>query len=106
MSKAYLIDATNRVVTEIAVNGLSDLQGAVGGYIEIAYSWPNGDTLYVNEEGLFHRPAGWFSLKERPDQMFAGDGVLVGEEFGGGGSTRDPKLTLEELKQKIGYFYS
>ena len=105
MANGYLIDPTSRTITEVAFTGLGELQKLVGGYIEIAYMWrPNGDTLFVDEEGMY-RHAKHFSLRERPDQTLAGNGVLVGMEvdgpYEGGYTNRDPTMTIKELRERV-----
>lgn len=107
MSQGYLIDATARTVTAVEFDGLEGLQKMIGGWIEAAYGWANQDTLFVDEEGLLKRHEHFFwLLPERPDQPFAGNGVLVGREDDDETvSTRvvnhPPTMTLDELRVRI-----
>ena len=78
--KAILIDSTAREVREVEVNGLSDMQKQIGGYIEFAYELPYGDVLFVDEEGLLKGLEHWFAFSGRPDRPFAGNGLIVGRE--------------------------
>jgi hypothetical protein len=107
MTKAYLIDAAAQTVSEVTITGLSDLQKLVGGYIEAAYVWDSGDTLFVDEEGLLKEGQSFFAVPGvRPEQAFAGNGVLVGREeegsqFPGGFINHDPAMSLEDLHEQV-----
>jgi hypothetical protein len=75
--RAIKIDAHNRKITEIDIDGLDDMQKAVGGLIEPAFYYPDGSCCMVNEEGLLNGIDMFFQSKygEHP---FAGDGLIVG----------------------------
>lgn len=93
ISKAIIIDPKARTLryTQVDVKRDGSLRAIVGGYIEAAYSWPSGDVLYVNEEGLLHPAAHFFRLSLRGDALpIAGTGVIVGREI------------LEDIWQIIG----
>ena len=83
------------------------MQRFVGGDIEVAFQWGNGDVLYVDEEGLLKPQEHWFAVPvERPDQPFAGNGLVVGREVEGdqyreGFTTLPPVITKDELTAKI-----
>jgi hypothetical protein len=99
---ALRIDPLRRTVSAVAYRDLAELQALVGGYIEAAYQWPDGDVLYVDEEGLFKGGArGFFRLAERPDQPLAGYGVLVGREIDEIGNTATPRMTLDALRARV-----
>lgn len=101
----YLIDVMAQTITPFDFDGLADLQRAVGGSIEAAANWANGDVLFVDEEGLYKHRSGFWLLPERPDQMLAGNGVLVGREAEGpypnGYTNLPPTMTLEQLTQRV-----
>ena len=105
--KALFIDSAMRSVTEVEIGGLEDMQRLVGGYIETAVAWANGDMLFVDEEGLLKPQEHFFRLPvERPDQPFAGNGILVGREeegpqFEDGYTTHPPTTTADELRAKV-----
>jgi uncharacterized protein DUF3846 len=105
MPKAILIDAAKREIREIDNDGLKTLQAAVGGYIETAYAWENGDVLFVDEEGMFKPQADFFRVPMRSDQPLAGNGVVVGKErYDGEGEylgTEDPAITVAELRELV-----
>jgi hypothetical protein len=101
--KAYLIDTERCRIEQVEYVGLQGMQKFVGGYIETAFQWENGDTLYVDEEGLFKKgELVFFTLDRRRDQPFAGNGLLVGAEDDEG-NTAPPKITIEELTAAIGF---
>lgn len=101
--KAISINSATQTVRVVEYNGLSDLQRLVGGSIEVAYQWPNGDVLYVDEEGLLKPQEHFFLLAERSDQPLAGDGVIVGaeQETEAGYVTLPPTFTVPEVLAKL-----
>lgn len=80
MSKAIFIDAEKREISVIDINGLDDMNKAVQGGISLAHQFPNGDTLYVDDEGAFTKAYG-FHFPWRTDQSMYGNGILVGKEI-------------------------
>lgn len=85
MTKAILIDAANREIREIEYSGTygdpRSLQNIIGGYIELAWTFDNGDVLFVDEEGMFKPQRHFFRLSGYPNgRPFAGSGVIVGSE--------------------------
>lgn len=114
MPRALFIDATARTISvvEIAHGSaiLVDLRKLLGGYIAGAFHWPDGETLYVDDEGLLKPPTVGFRFALRADdQPLAGNGVVVGREIEGeaarlhpGGYTSlDPRITVEELRRFV-----
>lgn len=100
----YLIDSTKGEVDPVTFADLTGLQKLVGGYIEAAFQWPNGDVLYVDEDGLLKAPTRFFTIAERDDQPFAGNGVLVGREIDDTDTTAPPVMSLHELRARVGFF--
>jgi hypothetical protein len=80
MSRAYLIDVAAREVRLVEYETTEDLRALLGGYLELACSLPNGDTLYVDDEGLRKAQSNFFLFELRTDQPLAGNGLLVGPE--------------------------
>jgi hypothetical protein len=99
--KALWINTTDLTVSEVDYAGLEDMQRLVGGYIEAAYRWDNGDVLYVDEEGLLKADQRYFRITVRSDQALAGNGLLVGPEIGDTISTRTPTMTVDELRSIV-----
>lgn len=100
-SKSYWINAKERTITEVPHEGAADLQKMVEGYIELA-TYFQGDTLYVNEEGMYNFD--YFFTIEGGHQPFAGNGVLVGKEIGDTANTRPPKSTLAEVTSAVKFY--
>lgn len=103
LMNAYLIDPVKREITAVTYSGLADLNRLIGGPIELAAMWSNGDTIYVDEEGLLKPQASYWGIpSKRPDQPFAGPGVMLGEELAddvdGWARTRDPAIAIETLR--------
>lgn len=101
MPKCLFIDAFNKTITETTYDQLGGLQKLIDGHIEVAFQWPNGDVLYVDEEGLYRKAHG-FRFARRPDQPLAGSGVIVGKEregaaYPGGYTTLDPTISIKAL---------
>lgn len=75
--KAILIDAKNQQVRYVENKGqLEDMYQALGvEMIEIAKYYPNGDTLYVDEEGLINGTDFGFEIN---GLIFMGNGIIYG----------------------------
>jgi hypothetical protein len=100
--KAILINSSDRTITAVEYDGLGGLQALIGGSIETACMWPNGDVLYVDEEGLYKPQTGAFQISARPDgQPLVGRGVVVGREVkddsAAGYHTEPPAHSIETL---------
>lgn len=104
--KVLYIDVTNEVVTQRACTCHKDLQQLVGGPIEIALRWKNGDTVYVDEGGLSKVTTDSRGF-ELDGQQFVGNGVVVGreetEELDDDDVTiqHDPSIPLERLRERV-----
>jgi hypothetical protein len=110
--KAILIDSTAQGFRVVEYNGNDDLRQLVGGWIELAYQWPETeDVLYVDEEGLLKEQRHFFRIDVRADpQPLAGKGVIVGRELYERDEatgedkylgTADPAITVEELTTHV-----
>jgi hypothetical protein len=96
--KGIKIDATNRMVTEVEVNGLSDMQKEVGGYIESAmYLGKQDHVLFVDEEGLLKEGLSSFYFNGR---VFLGNGLIMGFSFKTG-NNKDCKMSLKVIKDLV-----
>jgi hypothetical protein len=102
--RAILIDVAALDLREIELpkgKRLEAMQAAVGRKIELAVQLPNGDDVFVDEEGLFKQPkTGWFTVRGA-HQPFAGNGLVVGHD--GRGNTIAAKISLDELRRLIGW---
>jgi hypothetical protein len=73
---AYKIDSTIPQIHQVTFKTLKDMQAHVGGYIELAQRFPQGDVLYVDEEGLLKNYKTAFRLPS--SQWFMGNGLICG----------------------------
>ena len=99
--KALLIDPTTRTVTEIHIDGsLQSFYAALGcKYVAVACDLPNGDTIYVDDEGLFApAPVDYFQISHGY-QPYAGKGLIVHTDQDG--ETRAVKSTLDDIKSDV-----
>ena len=106
MAKGYWVNSQAKTITEVSYHSLEDMRKFIGGWLECAHIHSNGDTLYVDEEGLRKAPQTWFHYKHRPDQVLAGNALLVGRELEGdeyenGYITLDPTMSLQEFRRKV-----
>lgn len=99
MPRALFIDSKAGTVIETEIpndDRLSALQKAVDGSIEAATDFPDGDVLYVDEEGLLKDPKYFFDIGAH--QPFAGNGIIVGREIDDEGTLADAQTKLTDLK--------
>jgi len=107
MAIAYLIDATKKTVSQVEYDNVTDINRLIGcqtfclGFADHV----TGDTLYVDDEGLFHAKH-FFLFAGRKDQPLAGNGLMVGREVEGdeypnGYTTNPPTMTLKTLRKLI-----
>jgi hypothetical protein len=107
MPIGYLIDSREKIVIEVVFDRLRDMQAVVGGRIQLAYDWPTGDTLYIDEDAMSRHPKHFFALPTcRPDQGFAGCGLVVGpeimaESYPDGYTHLPPRMSREDLEALV-----
>lgn len=65
----------------------------------IGLSWPNGDVLYVDDEGLLKRGMRLFDPGRRDRQPLAGNGLILGSD--NEGNSVDAKMLLTEVQTMI-----
>jgi len=99
--RAILINPVAKVVTEVEYNG---------NYTQIyefihcscfctAGNLPNGDTMFVDDEGLFDQKYGFFKWKGYPTPL-VGYGLLMGGDRAG--ETCEVKSKIEDLDVEFG----
>lgn len=106
--KGILIDTAKREMREVTYNDNigepGSLQDHVGGWVECAGRFANGDVLFVDEEGFLKRKGGFFAFSGG-NQPLAGNGILVGaEQYDHNGDylrTDPPRTTIEELRAMV-----
>jgi len=102
MKKAIKIDAHNRTITEVEVDGLTDMQAVVEGNIEVATEIvfkKQTESVYVNEEGLFEPHNDWFVWKGA-HQPFKGNGLVIGFKPSTGDSC-STKMTVADVQNFV-----
>ena len=95
--KALKINVVTQQVEEIEFNDWRDIAPAIGNEctnFECPVSFDNEDTLYCDEEGLFHTVEGGFMMKNW-DYPIVGNALLIGTDSEGG--SVNVKTTKEEL---------
>jgi hypothetical protein len=99
--KAFWIQSAERSIKEVDYSDLADMRRMVGGYIEVAMAWPNGDVLYVNDMAHIKATAPGFFWIAGIKFPIRGDGILVGREAGDDGETDPPVIRLSSLQKQI-----
>lgn len=111
--RAIVIDPAERSLREEGVgNHYTDYQRVVGGDIQFAHEFENGDVLYVDEAGLLQaelamsgkaESARAFFFDVGAHQKFAGRGVIVGME-GDDGRHGPARSSLQEIASRLSFF--
>ena len=97
--RAILIDANAQEINEYKNTGLESLQKAVDGYIAIGHTFDNGDTLWVNDEGIWSNNHNLFKLAGACN-LFIGNAVITGGADAQG-NTLSAKSTIRSLRKNI-----
>jgi len=104
--KALVIDPFKQSIyqKEIRQDNAYDIQQVIGDYFEVGYRFDNGDTLFVDENGLAKDPQKRFRLKgENTDSLLlmplSGKALLVGHDEEG--SSQDHKTKELDLAMLI-----
>jgi len=96
--KAIFIDAKNRLVQKVEgdFNDYKEINKILGcSVLTYAGQLENGDTIFVDDEGLL-KPCDHFFFVKGQHQPFAGNGLILGDTDDEGNST-DAKSTLTEI---------
>lgn len=95
---ALLINPANRTITTAELPDTGDKLPAIYNHLECdtfdAITLPNGDALYVDDEGLLKPLQHFFAVRGMPEP-FAGRGLVVGTDARGRSVT--PAMTQDEL---------
>jgi hypothetical protein len=109
--KAIFIDPVNQTVNEVNISTSDDIARIVRGHIAIAVTHDNGDSLYVNDDGIGEFEDAMLGKDEafraylfdvQAHQRFAGYGLIVGENDDG---EMAPALTEVDDIRRIVSFY-
>ena len=99
--RGILIDPWLKTITEVQCGeGIEDMyrlmSNPLGPKVDvfcIGRGWPNGDVLYVDDEGLLKRGMRLFLMD---GQHLAGNGLILGSD--NEGNSVDAKLLLKEVQ--------
>lgn len=105
--RGVLINPWTKEITEVQCGeGLEDmyrlLSNPLGPKVSVfcvGLSWPNGDTLYVDDEGLLKPGMRLFDPGRRDRQPLAGNGLILGCDDEG--NSVDAKIGLVELQTMV-----
>ena len=99
--KAFKINSAERKVEEIEINSWEDIAPAIGNEcttFACPVTFENEDTIYVDDEGLYHPFEGGFMM-ENWNSPCVGNGILQGTDDEG--ESTEPLTTKEELEAMI-----
>ena len=98
--RAIFIDPKEQIIQEIQYNGdYKEISKIIGcQYFTVACDLPNGDTIYVDDEGLFNSDNDFFNISHG-FQPYAGKALIVHTDSDG--NSRAAKSTIEDLKSDI-----
>lgn len=98
--KALLLDASKNTITEVVIKDYTDISkfGKFDLFTCVQVS-DNGDTLYVDDEGLLNGTTVGFTY-EGYDGPLMGNAVLLGTDRNTGDS-KDVVMTKEEFASKV-----
>ena len=99
--KSFKINTETRKVEVIELNSWEDIAPAIGNKCEIfaaPVTFENEDTIYVDDEGLFHPFQGGFMMKDWQTPI-VGNAIVQGTNDEG--ESIEPLTTKEELESMI-----
>ena len=99
--KALKINSTERTVVDIEINDWREIAPAIGNNcntFECPIILDNNDSVYVDEEGLYHEIHGGFMINGF-GHVIVGNGIVEGADENG--ESCDVKTTKEELQSMI-----
>lgn len=86
--KAYLLNVETRTIEDIVIRDWTQIRDYIGEECDTftcPISWPNGDTIYADDEGLFHTIKGGIVVPNL-NQIIVGNVVIIGCELESGES--------------------
>jgi len=98
--KAYLINPFKRTITEVEhTGGINSIYSLIDCTIFDAVGFsPNGDTVFVDDEGLYASQRALFTISGYP-QPLVNKGLVLG--CNENGDTTEPKTTMEWLEANV-----
>jgi hypothetical protein len=100
--RTILINSQTRTLTEDVLPpgpSLDYLQAQCGGYIQGGGEVVPGVDLFVDEEGLLKHPEYFFFLQGVGQEVFAGNGIIVGVDDEG--ETVGTDLSLDAVRARL-----
>jgi hypothetical protein len=98
--KGYLIDPESRTISETTYNYANISKIIDGDLICHGHSWPNGDVLFVDDNGLLKPQRHFFRVRTRLDgQPLPGKGLVVGPD--NETDSDPPGQTIDDLRRTI-----
>lgn len=100
--KAHLIDPAKRTVTTVELPDSKDRLTAIYRHLHCdtfdVAGLPNGDSVYVDDEGLLKPMQHFFAVRGMPEP-FAGRGLVMGTDSRG--HSVNPIISLAELTRQV-----
>lgn len=101
MYKALLINPEVQQITYIQINDFEDINKAIGSStFTIAHRFKNGDSIFVDDEGLLKPRRFGFSVKGGYQELFVGMGVVLGGD-NDTGESKDVQSDLIDIADSI-----
>lgn len=102
MMRGILINPWWETVTEVEIEeGIDDICRFLGPIFCCAMNWTNGDTLYVDDEGLLKRDMKMFDINRADGQLLAGNGLILGSDSEG--NSKDAESLLIEIQHQVSF---
>jgi hypothetical protein len=101
MKKAVLIDVVAQTITEVQVGHYSDIYKHIGNQCEtfaVPVQFENGDSIFVDDEGLLKEVHGGFFMKDW-NYPLCGNAVILGQDDEG--ESVDYKSDIEDIKKGV-----
>lgn len=97
--KAILINSVDRKVSEIQYNGnIEEIYQALNCQTFTIVRLENGDTVFVDDEGLLGNPQNFFTIADYGTPI-AGNGLVLGETLDG--ESKDCASTVDEVSKDV-----
>ncbi len=105
---AYLIDPIKQSITEVEVGSSSDITKLLDVRMPTCadYMTQNGDTLYVDDEGLLHEDHDNHCFAMGGYDPIYGKGLIMGFDPETGDSTSKPKTPLADYENDLVFGWS
>ncbi len=104
MKKAILIDVQAQTITETQIGHYSDIYAKIGNgchTFACPVEFDNGDSLYIDDEGLYNDPKGCFIMKGW-SMPVVGNAIILGSDEEG--ESVDCQSTIEEIASQLKFY--